>query len=91
MLSHKQLLLVLDNCEHVLGSVARLVARIERKCPGVAVLATSREGMAIDGEQVIAFRRWGPVTLATISSGSSTPTPSVCSWSELVRARPTSR
>ena len=30
-LSHKQLLLVLDNCEHVLGSVARLVARIERK------------------------------------------------------------
>ena len=54
-LSHKQLLLVLDNCEHVLGSVARLVARIERKCPGVAVLATSREGMAIDGEQVIAL------------------------------------
>ncbi len=54
-LSHKQLLLVLDNCEHVLGSVARLVTRIERKCPGVAVLATSREGMAIDGEQVIAL------------------------------------
>jgi predicted ATPase/class 3 adenylate cyclase len=54
-LSHKQLLLVLDNCEHVLGSVARLVARIERECPGVSVLATSREGMAIDGEQVIAL------------------------------------
>ena len=54
-LSHKQLLLVLDNCEHVLGSVARLVTRIERTCPGVAVLATSREGMAIDGEQVIAL------------------------------------
>ena len=54
-LSHKQLLLVLDNCEHLLASVARLVARIERKCPGVAVLATSREGIAIDGEQVLAL------------------------------------
>ena len=54
-LSHKQLLLVLDNCEHVLASVARLVTRIERMCPNVAVLATSREGMAIDGEQVIAL------------------------------------
>ena len=55
ILSQKQLLLVLDNCEHVLGSVARLVNRIEQSCPGVVVLATSREGMAIDGEQLIAL------------------------------------
>jgi predicted ATPase/class 3 adenylate cyclase len=55
VLSQKQLLLVLDNCEHLLGSVARLVSRIERLCPGVVVLATSREGMAIDGEQLIAL------------------------------------
>ncbi|MFZ0832717.1 MAG: adenylate/guanylate cyclase domain-containing protein, partial [Mycobacterium sp.] len=54
-LTHKQLLLVLDNCEHLLGTVARLVTRIERKCSGVVILATSREGMAIDGEQVIAL------------------------------------
>jgi len=54
LLAQKQLLLVLDNCEHLLGSVARLVARIERACPRVVVLATSREGMAIDGEQLIA-------------------------------------
>ena len=46
----KAMLLVLDNCEHVLGSVARLVTPIERQCPGVVVLATSREGLAIDGE-----------------------------------------
>ena len=32
-----------------------LVTRIERECPGVVVLATSREGMAIDGEQLIAL------------------------------------
>jgi predicted ATPase len=54
-LAQKRLLLVLDNCEHLLGSVARLVTRIERACPGVVVLATSREGMAIDGEQLIAL------------------------------------
>ncbi len=55
MLAQKQMLLVLDNCEHVLGAAARLVSRIERECPGVVVLATSREGMAIDGEQLIAL------------------------------------
>ena len=55
MLSQKQTLLVLDNCEHVLGSVARLVSRIERQCPGIVVLATSREGLAIDGEQILAL------------------------------------
>jgi predicted ATPase len=55
MLVQKQTLLVLDNCEHVLGSVARLVSRIERECPAVAVLATSREGLAIDGEQILAL------------------------------------
>jgi predicted ATPase/class 3 adenylate cyclase len=55
MLAQKQLLLLLDNCEHLLGAVARLVARVERACSGVVVLATSREGMAIDGEQLIAL------------------------------------
>ena len=55
MLIRKELLLVLDNCEHLLGPIARLVSRIERSCPAVAVLATSREGMAIDGEQLIAL------------------------------------
>lgn len=54
-LTGKQLLLLLDNCEHLLGAVARLAGRIERRCPGVVVLATSREGMAIDGEQLIAL------------------------------------
>ncbi len=55
VLSTKQLLLVLDNCEHLISAVARLVTRIEQECPGVVVLATSREGLAIDGEQLIAL------------------------------------
>jgi predicted ATPase/class 3 adenylate cyclase len=55
MLANKQMLLVLDNCEHLVGAVARFVTRLERECPGVVVLATSREGLAVDGEQLIAL------------------------------------
>jgi predicted ATPase/class 3 adenylate cyclase len=49
----KQLLLVLDNCEHLLEAVAQLVELLERSCAGLIVLATSREGLALDGEQVV--------------------------------------
>ncbi len=45
-------LLVLDNCEHVLGTVASLVDRATRTGPRLTVLATSREPLGIDGEQV---------------------------------------
>jgi predicted ATPase len=55
VLAQERMLLILDNCEHLLATVARLVARIERSCPGVVVLATSREGMAVEGEQLIAL------------------------------------
>ena len=48
----RSVLLVLDNCEHVLEPTARLVARIVADCPGVTVLATSREAIRVDGEQV---------------------------------------
>ena len=49
----KQLLLVIDNCEHILGSVAELVETLERSCPGLVMLATSREGLGVDGEQML--------------------------------------
>jgi predicted ATPase/class 3 adenylate cyclase len=55
MLASKELLLLLDNCEHLVGPVAQLVSRIERECPNVVVLATSREGLAVGGEQLIAL------------------------------------
>jgi predicted ATPase/class 3 adenylate cyclase/Tfp pilus assembly protein PilF len=47
----KRLLLVLDNCEHVLDSCSRLVDTLIRACPHVQVLASSREGLGIAGEQ----------------------------------------
>ncbi|MFE0022101.1 BTAD domain-containing putative transcriptional regulator [Amycolatopsis sp. NPDC059021] len=43
-------LLVLDNCEHLIDAVARLVARLLAACPGLRVLATSREPLGITGE-----------------------------------------
>jgi len=50
----KRVLLVLDNCEHVIESAALLAEAIVRACPGAAILATSRELLRIDGEH--AFR-----------------------------------
>ncbi|NYH41518.1 putative ATPase/DNA-binding SARP family transcriptional activator [Micromonospora jinlongensis] len=49
-LRHRHLLLVLDNCEHVIDPVAELVARLLREVPGLRVLATSREPLGLTGE-----------------------------------------
>jgi predicted ATPase/class 3 adenylate cyclase len=51
-LAQRELLLVLDNCEHLLAEVAHVVATIQRRCPRVAVLATSREALDIVPESV---------------------------------------
>jgi predicted ATPase/class 3 adenylate cyclase len=48
----KQLLLMLDNCEHVLEAIAALVANLERSCARLVMLLTSREGLGIDGERI---------------------------------------
>jgi len=47
----RSLLLVLDNCEHVLEATAHLVAHVLRECNGVSVLTTSREPLGITGER----------------------------------------
>ena len=49
-LGQKPALLLLDNCEHLLDPVAKLVDAILRTCPGVKVLATSREPLGVAGE-----------------------------------------
>jgi predicted ATPase/class 3 adenylate cyclase len=58
-LGTKQLLLVVDNCEHLLDPVAELVDEIVRSSPGVVILATSREGLAIVGERILAVPSLG--------------------------------
>ncbi|MEV5568915.1 BTAD domain-containing putative transcriptional regulator [Spirillospora sp. NPDC052269] len=51
-LRDRRVLLVLDNCEHVVEDVAELVASLLAAAPGLRVLATSREPLAVDGETV---------------------------------------
>jgi predicted ATPase/DNA-binding CsgD family transcriptional regulator len=51
-LSTKEILVVLDNCEHVLGATAALVATLLDGCPLLRVLATSRTALGLQGEQV---------------------------------------
>ena len=52
MLRSRHVLLILDNCEHLIESVAALVGRIMRAAPEVAILATSREPLSVRGEQL---------------------------------------
>ena len=60
VLARQQLLLVLDNCEHVAGAAARLCAGLLAACDEVRVLATSREPLRVAGE---ARYRLGPLGL----------------------------
>jgi predicted ATPase/class 3 adenylate cyclase len=60
-LAPKSLLLLLDNCEHLLDAVAGLVERLSQHCPHLSVLVTSREPLDIDGEAV-----WRLAALPTV-------------------------
>jgi predicted ATPase/DNA-binding SARP family transcriptional activator len=53
-LRDRTLLLVLDNCEHLLTACAELTVAVRRSCPGVTLLATSREPLHVPGE--VTFR-----------------------------------
>jgi predicted ATPase/DNA-binding winged helix-turn-helix (wHTH) protein len=48
----RHLVLVLDNCEHVIDAVANLAETFTRLCPRMTIVATSREVLRIDGESV---------------------------------------
>ena len=51
-LRDKRMLIVLDSCEHIIGAAAELAERIFREAPQVHILATSREALRVEGEQV---------------------------------------
>src|SRR6202163_1347664 len=52
-LRDKELLLVVDNCEHLLGAAAQVVTELMKAAPGVRVIATSREPLSVPGEHVV--------------------------------------
>ncbi len=71
-LQYQDLLLVLDNCEHVIDAAAKLAERILRHCQKVRVLATSREPLAVSGERLY---RVPPLGLPDISEAGPDPEP----------------
>jgi predicted ATPase len=65
-LRSKEMLLVLDNCEHLVGAAASLVDSLLSSCSRLRVLATSREALDIAGEV-----RWSVPSLSVPASQSS--------------------
>ena len=63
-LASRRLLLVLDNCEHLIGAVARLAETLLGACPRLHILATSREPLRVPGETIW---RVPPLALPTLS------------------------
>ncbi|MET7550868.1 BTAD domain-containing putative transcriptional regulator [Streptomyces sp. NPDC005500] len=70
-LRSRHVLLVVDNCEHVIEEAARTVHAVTRSCPHVQVLATSRERLALEGEHVITVP---PLPVAGTAEGPSNAT-----------------
>ena len=54
-LQRRRVLLVVDNCEHVVGAATSAVEMLLRACPGIRVLATSRQPLMVRGEQIVAL------------------------------------
>jgi DNA-binding winged helix-turn-helix (wHTH) protein len=65
-LRDKRMLLVLDNCAHVIDAAATLSAAVLNGAPGVSILATSREPLGVAGEHEY---RLGPLSIPQTSSG----------------------
>jgi len=53
VLRPKRMLVILDNCEHIVVGAARIADALLRGCPQVRIIATSRQGLGIDGEVVL--------------------------------------
>jgi non-specific serine/threonine protein kinase len=68
-LRHRELLLVLDNCEHLIASCAELVEALLRGAPKLRIVATSREALGVSGETVHRVRSLSlPEVLPSLSA-----------------------
>ena len=82
VLARQQLLLVLDNCEHVIEAAAALCAGLLTACDDLRVLATSREPLAVAGE---ARYRLGPLTLPGPDDADIAESEAVALFADLAR------
>ncbi len=81
MLAPKRATLVLDNCEHVAADAAALVHALLQRCPNLTILATSRQGLGVAGEQTYRLP-----SLAIGDSGDSVRSPAVALFADRARA-----
>ena len=81
----KHLLLVLDNCEHLLDAADRLAGSILRECRHVEILATSREVLSVPGEHVVGLRSM-TVPAGTVTLDAATASESVQLFAERAAA-----
>ena len=78
-LKHKRLLLLVDNCEHLLDACAKVADTLVRQCPGLKILASSRQALGTAGEQT--YR----VPSLSLPDRNVVPTPQALSQYESVR------
>ena len=52
LIGDREMLIVLDNCEHVITTAAEVAEDLLRRCPALRILATSREGLRVGGETI---------------------------------------
>ncbi|MDQ3293833.1 MAG: tetratricopeptide repeat protein, partial [Actinomycetota bacterium] len=60
LIGEQDLVLVLDNCEHLIDAAAEVAEGLLRRCPRLRLLATSREGLRVGGETIWAVPPLGP-------------------------------
>lgn len=70
-LKEQHLLLILDNCEHVLEACVEVAERVLTTCPRVTILATSRERLGLTGETRVA----GTVVVVSLAAGNAAGQP----------------
>ena len=81
-LADQQVLVVLDNCEHLAGAAALLAENLLGVCPALTVLATSREALGVEGEL-----SWQvpPLSLPQVGGASPAPTAAALAGSDAVK------
>lgn len=86
ILRGRRLLLVLDNCEHVVAGALEFVTRLAGSCPTVALLVTSRAPIGFDGEHLVSVPPLA--TRSTVRPGAPAPSGEVLFLRRLAAAAP---
>jgi predicted ATPase len=84
-LQQRRILLVIDNCEHVIAEVARVVDLLLRACPQLKILATSREPLRVSGERIYrlpSLRMPTPEEIPLLSAAQASAFPAIRLFAE---------